>query len=116
MKRSYIRRTKPMPRRRKAAPPKGPYRLWLERQPCRHCNRETYGGVHHKNGAGWALRSDDDDGIPMCGTGTTQCHGDFHGLCGGFRGWVKQQLRDWQDEAIRDLHALYDFERECRAS
>ena len=63
-----------------------------------------------------ALRHDDTKGIPLCGTGTTGCHGDRHGLCGGFKGWDKDRLRKWEDDRIKELHDEYACEQECRSA
>lgn len=38
------------------------------------------------------LKADDRDTLPLC----LRCHHDLHALSGSFKGWSKQQLRDWQ--------------------
>jgi len=70
--------------------------------PCASCGMEPAGNAHHATGAGMALRSSDHDTIPLCGSGTTGCHGSFHALTfGPFRGWDRQALRDWQAAAVK---------------
>lgn len=79
------------------------YCNWLRSRPCARCG--AYGvQVHHRTGAGMALRGHDDKGIPLCHI----CHGDFHALAGMFKGWSRAGLAHWQDRQISILRKRYE--------
>ncbi len=89
------------------------YRDWLHGQACIAC---VQGGrlqdyrtsVHHRTGAGLALRAHDHEGIPLCGDGVRGCHGSAHSLMfGPFKGWTKARLREWQEDRIKELRNEY---------
>ena len=105
-----------MKRRRKPAQAPDPYLDFLRHLPCMRCGRNTYGGVHHQQGAGMALKSDHRHGMPLCGPGTTGCHGDLHGLCGSFKGWLKEERREWEQERVKDLNQLWEAQQELKAT
>ena len=46
-----------------------------------------------------AKRAHDRYAIPMCFT----CHRALHDLNGPFKGWTREQLREWQGEMIEQL-------------
>ena len=108
LKRSRMKRS----RKRK---PESPYSDFLRHQPCLRCGRESYGGIHHQQGAGMGMRADHEDGIPMCGTGTTGCHGDLHSLAtnGMFSGYDKGRRRQWETDRIAEMRALWELR--CKA-
>jgi hypothetical protein len=41
--------------------------------------------------------------MPLC----RQCHFDFHGACGLFKGWLRAARRDWQDAMVDRYRAQY---------
>jgi len=59
--------------------------------------------AHHPTGAGLALKAPDRDAFALC----NRHHGEFHGNCGTFKGWLKSRLRDWQRRTTRLHQALY---------
>lgn len=60
--------------------------------PCCKCGGKG-GEAHHTTfGRGMAQKSPDRETMPLC----WQCHYDFHSLTGPFKGWEKQQIREWQ--------------------
>lgn len=85
------------------------YTQWLGRRRwCVACGERRPNSIHHKTGAGMALRSHDHDGMPLCGHGTVGCHGSIHSLrFGYFKDWPKQRLRDWQQEMVGRLRSEY---------
>jgi hypothetical protein len=48
-------------------------------------------------------RTSDGRAFPLCFTH----HLDFHGACGAFRDWTKNQRRNWQDAMSDKYFALY---------
>jgi hypothetical protein len=86
------------------------YRAWLETLPCCMCLVVGQSTVHHRTGAGGALRDHDHNGMPMC----HRCHMDLHDLRGRFSGWTKRWLRDWQDAQIARHRAAYARHKELR--
>jgi hypothetical protein len=58
------------------------------------------------------MRGHDHRAIPLC----RKCHMDLHALKGPFRGWQKQQVRDWVDARIVDSRAKYERSGEAVAS
>jgi hypothetical protein len=72
------------------------YTAWLRTQPCCRCGVCPCGEVHHRSGAGLALRSHDDEGMPLCHA----CHMDLHALTGQFKGWPKEARREWEKAMV----------------
>jgi hypothetical protein len=69
--------------------------------PCAMCGLQPAGNAHHRTGAGMGRRAPDDQTMPLCGSGTTGCHGSLHTLTfGPFKGWAKDELRQWQRDAM----------------
>lgn len=52
--------------------------------------------IHHRTGAGMALKADDEKTFPLC----HRHHMDFHQQRGLFRLWSKEAKHRWQDEMI----------------
>jgi len=44
-----------------------------------------------------------DQGMPLC----PQAHRDFHAGAGPFRGWTRQERREWQTEKVTVFQALW---------
>ena len=63
------------------------------------------GPPHHpRYNVGMALRAHDHRAVPLC----PECHDSIHRLtCGRFKGWVRQQVRDFLDDQGEALRALY---------
>ena len=83
------------------------YATWIRQRPCMACGASPPSNLHHKTGAGMGLRASDREGMPLCGSGTTGCHGSLHNpqMHGHFKGWDRAQLRDWQRVAVDILRA-----------
>jgi hypothetical protein len=87
-----------------------PYLAWVGSKLCATKCGRTSGPPHHPRhaplggGVGLALKAHDRRAVNLC----HQCHVDIHSLSGFFRGWRKQELRDWLDEVARDLQKQYD--------
>lgn len=64
--------------------------------PCCVCGRHPPSEAHHKVGGGMGTKNPDTATMPLC----TRHHREFHDLNGYFKGWVKEQLRDWQTEQV----------------
>ena len=79
------------------------YAEWLRRRPCAGCSAMGV-EVHHRTGAGMALRASDRDAMPLC----RQCHHDFHAAAGRFRAMGRQERAAWQDEQIARHRQLYE--------
>jgi hypothetical protein len=81
------------------------YRDRVAALPCCMCGAESTSEqrseVHHRTGAGMALKANDTDSMPLC----AWCHRHFHALTGPFRGWVKSKLREWQTRMVRQTKA-----------
>lgn len=49
------------------------------------------------------LKNNDRATMPLC----NRDHSDFHGLSGRFKGWKKEQLRQWQiDQIFKTMERL----------
>ena len=84
---------------------------WIRAQPC--CapgNRRAFprfGRVcaHHSTyDRALSRKTSNDQTMPLC----CRHHGDFHGLTGAFKGWVRDQLRAWQSEQAARYQELWD--------
>jgi hypothetical protein len=78
------------------------YAKWIRDLGCLMCGTRPV-ELHHRTGAGMALRAGDRGGMPLC----RQCHRDFHAAQGHFHEWDREQRRSWQDAAIAQLNELY---------
>lgn len=88
------------------------YIAWIRRQRCRKCG---YGNAydvasstmichaHHMTGGGMGAKSHDHDAMPLCYV----CHANLHELSGGFTGWTKKQLRNWQQDQVDYCRKAY---------
>lgn len=79
------------------------YTDWLRQRPCCSCGGSGV-QVHHRTGAGMGLRAHDHDAMPLC----FRCHSDLHCLGGRFSTFSREDLRQWQDEQIAALRAVYE--------
>ena len=63
------------------------------------------GPPHHpRHGVGMARRAHDHRVVALC----VECHASIHSLTWGrFKGWVRQQVRDFLDQAAEKLQAQY---------
>lgn len=78
---------------------------WLRSCPCAKCKRAAPSEAHHHTGRrALSRRASDEDAMPLC----LQCHRDFHGATGAFKGWTKRQRRAWQDATVELYRALYE--------
>lgn len=59
--------------------------------------------AHHAGTRGLGQRAPDRTCIPLC----ARHHRDLHDATGVFLGWSKAQRREWQDERIAEMQALY---------
>jgi hypothetical protein len=104
-----LRRGKPMRRVRKVkliAPEDGARLEWLRRQPC-CCPGADCGPseVHHNTqNRAHGKKSEHDQGMPMA----HKCHMDFHANAGVFKGWKREQLREWQTGQVQRWQALWE--------
>lgn len=80
------------------------YADWIRRQPCCFCYAQPPSVIHHRTGAGMALRDHDLCGMPLC----WQCHTNFHALSGPFRGFKREHVRGWQDAMVQIHRRLYE--------
>jgi hypothetical protein len=82
------------------------YSAWLHLQPCcvPGCNIRRMEQHHKREGAGGAAIGHDHDSISLCYlhhvTG-------IHALAGPFKGWVRQQVRDFVSYHVGRLRAEY---------
>lgn len=87
------------------------YMEWLGAKSCATgCGRRS-GPPHHPKhlpsggGVGIALRAHDHRAVNLCHV----CHDSVHKLTTGFfKGWVRQQVRDWLDALGEKLRAEYE--------
>jgi hypothetical protein len=82
------------------------YLRWLASGKC--CApgcRKMSGPPHHpRHGVGMARRAHDRRAVPLC----VECHASIHSLTWGrFKGWVRQQVRDFLDVRGERFRALY---------
>ena len=89
------------------------YQAWLRRQPCsapheglRVCWRRSE--VHHATGAGMALKSHDHEAICVC----RLHHQNLHDFEGKFKGWTREQRREWHTEVARQLRLKWQAEQD----
>lgn len=68
----------------------------LRELPCCRCRARPAGEVHHRTGAGMAMRSHDHEAMPLC----SSCHTAFHAASGPFKGWDKARRAEWQDMMV----------------
>lgn len=61
---------------------------------------EAHHSLAHKPGLG--MKASDHDTLPLC-SGPRGCHAGLHTYTGRFKGWSKQQRKDWE----RGKVALY---------
>ena len=59
-----------------------------------------------------AMRSHDNQAFALC----TRCHRCFHDGSYEFRPWVKQERRDWQEEAVVRTRARYLSQKDPEGS
>jgi hypothetical protein len=130
MKRSPLARKRAKPRRtrpelfnvvgadlctkRKARIEDRSYLAWVRTRPCVYvgardvqrlwpCSGPTEPD-HESMGRGKGTKADDDRSYPIC----HRHHMDRHGLCGPFKGWVRDQLRAWIAARIDEAQAKYE--------
>ena len=93
------------------------YAAWIRSRPCMACGAPPPSNLHHRTGAGMGLRAPDSEGMPLCGSGTTGCHGSLHNPYdlqmkdGHFYGWDRGKIRDWQRVAIDILQSEWLSEK-----
>jgi hypothetical protein len=76
--------------------------------PVPNCNTQSV--AHHSTvGRGKSQKSDDDQAMGLC----PRHHADFHALSGPFKGWEREQIREWQQEMVVYTQTLH-FLRELR--
>ncbi len=106
---STLRRTRfkqKVPRQRTAAEGGDPeYLAWIRTHPCCRCGACPPSHAHHEilNGRGKSQKAPDARSLPFC----FGCHDQFHGVTGRFRGFTKEQRRDYQDIEITRLRAIW---------
>ena len=107
-----LRRGKPMRRVRKVphVTLEDKARLeWLHSQPCCAPGHESCPGpveTHHDTqDRAHGKKAGHERGMPMCHTS----HMDFHGNSGPFKGWKREQLREWQTWQVQRWQVLWDF-------
>jgi hypothetical protein len=59
---------------------------------------------HHKHGDGKGIKTHDRTCVPLC----RRHHDDAEAKRGPFKGWTKQQTRDWHDKESERVQALYE--------
>jgi hypothetical protein len=83
------------------------YTEWLRSQPCAmEGHSECIGAphVHHATGRkGLGTRNHDQTGVCVC----SKHHTERHALSGPFKGWRKQQIRDWEETTAARLRREY---------
>lgn len=80
------------------------YTAWLHGQRC--CINVSCAGpieVHHRTGAGLALRAHDHEGMPLC----KKHHRERHGSKGHFAKMGKAERKMWEAHQIEVHRALY---------
>lgn len=85
-----------------------PYTDWLHGQRCCLHGHGCAGAieVHHRTGAGLALRAHDHEGIPLC----KKHHHERHSLTGYFKNMVKAERKLWESHQIEVHRSLYTGE------
>lgn len=90
------------------------YREWVRTQPC--CAPCAPSGcwpnieAHHAGSSGMGQRAHDHTCIPLCSAHHVP---GLHQNAGPFKGWKREQLRDWQDERIEELRTRYARREFC---
>jgi hypothetical protein len=81
------------------------YIVWLAMtQPCVGCGARSGPPHHPRHDVGAGRRAHDRRAVPMC----YLCHDSIHRLTyGRFKGWTRQQVRDFLDDHGMRLSALY---------
>jgi hypothetical protein len=81
------------------------YLAWVRTHPCCACGAFPPNHAHHETlgGRGKSQKAPDSRSLPLC----FRCHDDFHLVRGRFKGWTKQQRRDFQDVEITRLRAIW---------
>lgn len=81
------------------------YISWLGRKPCAcGCGRRSGPPHHPRHDVGIAKRAHDHRAVPL----SPECHESIHRLTFGFfKGWVRQQVRDWLDALAVKYRAEY---------
>lgn len=60
---------------------------------------------HKRQGVGAGKRASDRDAWPVC----RRHHGDRHALTGVFKGWTREQMREFIDARIAEANAAYEI-------
>jgi hypothetical protein len=117
MKRSAIKRGKPLARKtrikaKRATPRRGPAReparlAWIRTLACAVSWSDCVYGyavvAHHAGRHAAGKKCPDSEAIPLC-----QGHHDhLHSLTGPFRHWKRDAVRAWEDEQIAYYQAFY---------
>ncbi len=95
------KRAKPRRSSRKLDPK---YLAFVRTLPCCICCARPPVDPHHDTyGRGLSQKSDDDRAIPAC----RLCHGEAQDRKGRFKGWSKEDMREWHERKVQDTRALY---------
>lgn len=110
MKRSYLKRKKPMSRvaaKQRSAEEGGDeaYLAFIRSLPCCACGARAPSHAHHETGGGRGKgqKAPDRRTLPLC----FRCHRQFHDLNGRFEGFTAEGKRVWQDLEILRCQELY---------
>lgn len=113
MKRSgFLKRGAPLKRtamkrkRTRAKPSKADaaFLAFVRRQPCAMTGAQPPSHAHHpRTGTGTALKPHDSTAIPL----SLVAHHDLHALSGAFKGWKREQLREWERAKNAEVRELY---------
>lgn len=86
------------------------YLAWLRAGPCCLAGKHPCNGPvqahHNTSGRGMSQKSSDKRAFPLC----MWHHRTFHDLTGYFRGWLKAQIREWQDGHSASYRKRYETE------
>ena len=94
-----------------------PKRLaWVRSQRCAVCvllGRAQLGRSNaqhprgHEYGTGTGIKAADADAWPLCGSGTTGCHGDWTNATGHFKDWTKAERQDFERGMVTFYRVLW---------
>lgn len=83
------------------------YMIWVKTQPCLVASDLCEGGIdaHHAGKRhGMSTKADDATCIPLC----HRHHIEWHGACGPFKGWSKDQRHAFAVESIAKTQAAHE--------
>lgn len=85
-----------------------PYREWIATLPCRApgCTSKPPSHPHHHSLTGLRGTSQKPPDS-YCMTLCFRSHRELHSLSGPFKGWTREQLKQWQDDRVAECRAAW---------